>query len=297
MHYFAEAGRLAFADRDFYVADPDFVKVPVRALLDPAYLRGRGALIQPDRSMKVALPGDPRGKLLGLGRDAALEQPSTSHLVAVDARGDAISMTTTIENEFGSKIFVRGFLLNNEMTDFSSAFKGSRGPARGQPHRTGQAPAQHASAHDRPARRQALHGGRLAGRQRHHQLRGQDAGGRAGLGPGHPGRDLAANMGSRNKDTELEKGTALEALAPALEAMGHPLRITEVSQRHPRHRDRAGRLAGWRGSAPEGLARAARRAAPLRRAASRPLVPGRQRRRRRATWRACATTIGEPTPR
>ena len=123
VHYFAEAGRLAFADRDFYVADPDFVKVPVRALLDPAYLRGRGALIQPDRSMKVALPGDPEGKLLGLGRDAALEQPSTSHLVAVDARGDAISMTTTIENEFGSKIFVRGFLLNNEMTDFSSAFR------------------------------------------------------------------------------------------------------------------------------------------------------------------------------
>ena len=77
--------------------------------------------------MKVALPGDPEGKLLGLGRDAALEQPSTSHLVAVDARGDAISMTTTIENEFGSKIFVRGFLLNNEMTDFSSAFKDPEG--------------------------------------------------------------------------------------------------------------------------------------------------------------------------
>ncbi|MCH3863170.1 gamma-glutamyltransferase, partial [Campylobacter jejuni] len=62
VHYFAEAGRLAFADRDFYVADPDFVRVPVRAMLDPAYLRARGALIRPDRSMKVALPGDPEGK-------------------------------------------------------------------------------------------------------------------------------------------------------------------------------------------------------------------------------------------
>ena len=127
VHYFSEAGRLAFADRDFYVGDPDFVRVPVRALLDPAYLRARGALIRPDRSMKVALPGDPEGTLLSLGRDDAIEMPSTSHLAVVDAQGNALSMTTTIENEFGSKIFVRGFLLNNEMTDFSSSFQDPEG--------------------------------------------------------------------------------------------------------------------------------------------------------------------------
>ena len=69
--------------------------------------------------MKVALPGDPEGKLLSLGRDNALEQPSTSHLVAADADGNALSMTTTIENGFGSRVMANGFLLNNELTDFS----------------------------------------------------------------------------------------------------------------------------------------------------------------------------------
>ena len=121
VHYFAEAGRLAFADRDFYVADPDFVKVPVRALLDPAYLRARADPAGPQHEGRAARR--PRGQAAGPGPRRGAGKPSTSHLVAVDARGDAISMTTTIENEFGSKIFVRGFLLNNEMTDFSSAFR------------------------------------------------------------------------------------------------------------------------------------------------------------------------------
>jgi gamma-glutamyltranspeptidase/glutathione hydrolase len=227
VHYFAEAGRLAFADRDFYVADPDFVKVPVRALLDPAYLRGRGALIQPDRSMKVALPGDPEGKLLGLGRDAALEQPSTSHLVAVDARGDAISMTTTIENEFGSKIFVRGFLLNNEMTDFSSAFKDPEGRLVANRIEPGKRP------------RSAMAPMIVLRDGKPYMVVGSPGGSaiinyvaKTLVGVLDWGLDIQAaislpNMGSRNKDTELEKGTALEALAPALEAMEHPLRITE----------------------------------------------------------------------
>ena len=141
VHYFSEAGRLAFADRDFYVADPSFVPVPVSALLNPAYLRARGALIRPDRSMKVALPGDPEGKLLSLGKDDALELPSTSHLVAVDREGNALSMTTTIESEFGSKIFVRAFAEQRD-DGFLLLLPGPRRPARGQPHRTGQASAQ-----------------------------------------------------------------------------------------------------------------------------------------------------------
>ena len=121
VHYFAEAGRLAFADRDFYVADPDFVKVPVRALLDPAYLRARRAdPAGPQHEGRAARR--PRGRCWAW----AATRRWSSHPPATwwrSTRGDAISMTTTIENEFGSKIFVRGFLLNNEMTDFSSAFK------------------------------------------------------------------------------------------------------------------------------------------------------------------------------
>ncbi len=227
VHYFSEAGRLAFADRDFYVADPDFVRVPVRALLDPAYLRARGALIQPDRSMKVALPGDPEGKLLSLGRDNALELPSTSHLVAVDAQGNALSMTTTIESEFGSKIFVRGFLLNNEMTDFSSSFKDPEGRLVANRIEPGKRP------RSSMAPMVVLRDGKP------YMLVGSPGGSaiinyvaKTLVGVLDWNLDIQAaidlpNMGSRNKETELEKGTALEALASDLERMGHPVRIIE----------------------------------------------------------------------
>jgi gamma-glutamyltranspeptidase / glutathione hydrolase len=118
-HYFAEAGRLAFADRERYIADPDFITVPVDALLDPRYLQWRGAQIDSRMSMGTALPGDPLQMLAKRGKDQAADLPSTTHLVVVDAQGHGVSMTSTIETEFGSKIFVRGFLLNNQLTDFS----------------------------------------------------------------------------------------------------------------------------------------------------------------------------------
>ncbi|MEJ2895724.1 gamma-glutamyltransferase, partial [Bordetella avium] len=127
VHLFAESGKLAFADRDFYVADPQFVNVPVTALLRPDYLRERSALIQPEHAMKLALPGDPAKLLAQRAADDAFEVPSTSHLVAVDNEGNVVSMTTTIESAFGSKIFVHGFLLNNEMTDFSSSWRDTDG--------------------------------------------------------------------------------------------------------------------------------------------------------------------------
>ena len=125
VHYFAEAGRLAFADRDFYVADPDFVKVPVRALLDPAYLRARRAdPAGPQHEGRAARR--PRGQAVGLGRDAALEQPSTSHLVAVDARRrdqhDHHHRERVRQQDLRARL-----PLNNEMTDFSSAFKDPEG--------------------------------------------------------------------------------------------------------------------------------------------------------------------------
>ena len=227
VHYFSEAGRLAFADRDFYVADPSFVQVPVNALLDPAYLRARGALIRPDRSMKVALPGDPEGKLLSLGKDDALELPSTSHLVAVDAKGNALSMTTTIESEFGSKIFVRGFLLNNEMTDFSSSYQDPEGRLVANRIEPGKRP------RSSMAPMIVLRDGKpylLVGSPGGSAIINYVA--KTVVGVLDWGLDIQAaidlpNMGSRNKDTELEKGTPLEALAPELERMGHPVRITE----------------------------------------------------------------------
>ena len=119
IHYFSEASRLAYADRNCYLGDPDFVCVPVNALLDPAYLKQRASLINPDASMNKAQPGDPAHMLSRRGLDDSLEIPCTSHISVVDKDGNAVSLTTTVEAEFGSKIFVRGFLLNNQLTDFS----------------------------------------------------------------------------------------------------------------------------------------------------------------------------------
>lgn len=118
-HLIAEASRLAFADRGLYMADSDFVAMP-DGLLDKTYLQGRAALIDPARAMEDAPPGTPPWKdAQARGPDGAIEFPSTSHLSIVDADGNAVALTTTIENGFGSRVMVRGFLLNNELTDFS----------------------------------------------------------------------------------------------------------------------------------------------------------------------------------
>ncbi len=117
VHYFSEASRLAYADRARYIADPAFVRVPVQGLLDPVYLARRAGLIG-ERSMGAAQPGQPA--LAPLAADVPdAEHHGTSHLSIVDRYGDAVAMTTTIENAFGARIMVRGFLLNNELTDFS----------------------------------------------------------------------------------------------------------------------------------------------------------------------------------
>ncbi len=118
-HLFAESSRLAYADRGRYVADSDFVDTPVTALLEPAYLKSRSQLIQEDRSMGVAMPGDPQPGRAEKADDESLELPSTSHLAVVDSQGRAVTMTASIEYSFGSHLMVGGFLLNNELTDFS----------------------------------------------------------------------------------------------------------------------------------------------------------------------------------
>jgi gamma-glutamyltranspeptidase/glutathione hydrolase len=118
VHLFSEAGRLAFADRARYVADGDFVSVNVQGLLDPAYLRQRAQLIT-DRSMGIARPGNPPGPGSSAADDTSPHKLATSHISVVDGFGNALSMTTTIEDVFGARLMVRGFLLNNQLTDFS----------------------------------------------------------------------------------------------------------------------------------------------------------------------------------
>ena len=115
-----DASRLAFADRGRYMADIDFVPVPVEGLVAPEYLGFRASLLRGDDALPEVSPGEPTWDHAALwGDDASLELPSTSHISIVDGAGNALSMTTTIENGFGSRLFVRGFLLNNELTDFS----------------------------------------------------------------------------------------------------------------------------------------------------------------------------------
>jgi gamma-glutamyltranspeptidase / glutathione hydrolase len=117
-HLFGESMRLAYADRDAYLADPDYVRVPVRGLMDPAYLASRSRLISPDRAMASASAGTPPGAPRAAPA-ATAEVPQTSHMAAVDAQGNVASLTSTIEGVWGSGLTVDGYFLNNELTDFS----------------------------------------------------------------------------------------------------------------------------------------------------------------------------------
>ncbi|WP_299027864.1 gamma-glutamyltransferase [uncultured Sulfitobacter sp.] len=115
-----DASRLAFADRGRYVADSDYVPVPVKGMLEPAYLGQRAELLAGDDALPEVSAGAPAfDHALNWADDEAIELPSTSHISIVDAAGNVASMTTTIENGFGSRLMVGGFLLNNELTDFS----------------------------------------------------------------------------------------------------------------------------------------------------------------------------------
>jgi gamma-glutamyltranspeptidase / glutathione hydrolase len=119
-HLIVEAERLALADRARYLADSDFVPVPLAGLLDPTYLAERRALIDPDRALgQVAAGSPPNTKQGAFGRDRSRERAGTSQISVVDDQGNAFSMTTSIEYAFGARTMVRGFLLNNQLTDFS----------------------------------------------------------------------------------------------------------------------------------------------------------------------------------
>lgn len=118
-HRFAEASRLAYADRDRFLADPDFVKLPLAGMLDPGYLADRSELIHDDHAAPDAKPGNPPGNMTVGASQRQFEPVSTSHMVIVDGEGNIVTFTTTVENAFGSRLMVDGFILNNQLTDFS----------------------------------------------------------------------------------------------------------------------------------------------------------------------------------
>jgi gamma-glutamyltranspeptidase/glutathione hydrolase len=118
-HLFTQASRLAYADRAQYLADTDFVKVPVRGLLDKGYIAGRAALIDPRKDMGTAQAGDPPQKHAAFSPQVSPVLHGTSHMTIVDRDGMVVSMTTSVESVFGAEIMAGGFLLNNTLTDFS----------------------------------------------------------------------------------------------------------------------------------------------------------------------------------
>src|SRR3546814_12483205 len=119
-HVIGEAMQLAYADREKYLGDRDFVEVPVAGLLDPAYLVKRSKLISLAAALKSYEAGHPSG---AQKRTAAIssEVHGTTHFVAIDGDGDIVSMTSTIEGAFGSQLIANGYFLNNELTDFTFA--------------------------------------------------------------------------------------------------------------------------------------------------------------------------------
>ncbi len=230
VHWFAEAGRLAFADRARYLGDPDFVSVPVRGLLDEDYLSGRAGLVDPNRSMGEAEAGDPPFQIIAPLAPSDGIEDGTSHISVVDRDGNAVAMTTTIESGFGARLMTEGgFLLNNELTDFAFVPEEDGRPVAnriepGKRPRSSMAPTIVFDAHDRLYVVTGSPGGS--------QIIGYV--GKTLVGLLDWGLDPQAavdlpNFGSRNGPTELEARTEAEGWAPALEAMGHEVAVIDMT--------------------------------------------------------------------
>jgi len=222
-----DASRLAFADRGRYVADSDFVPVPAQGMLEPAYLQARAGLMVGPQALapEQVQPGQPRFQhSLNWADDQALELPSTTHISIVDGYGNALSMTSTIENGFGSRVMVRGYLLNNELTDFS--FRS---------HQDGRAIANAVAPGKRP--RSSMAPTIVLGQGVPVLILGSPGGSRIipfvantlvamldwGMGPAQA--VAMPHMLNRFGTFELEQGTAAEAMAAPLQALGYEVKI------------------------------------------------------------------------
>lgn len=251
VHVISEADRLAYADRNLYVADSDFVPVNVTGLIDRSYLATRARLIG-EKSMRKAEAGLPPGTSAFLTPDRSPMRVSTSQIAAVDDGGGAISMTTTVESYFGSHLMVQGFILNNQLTDFSFL-----------PNENGRPVANRVQAGKRPRSSMAptlvfnRASGELIG------VLGSPGGSQiieyvsktlVGLLDWNMDVQTAINMpnfGSRNGPTELEAGLVSSSLIQGLKDKGHEvtqIEMTSGTQAIMRKRRSDGRLV-WAGAA------------------------------------------------
>lgn len=230
LHWFAEAGRLAFADRALYLGDPAFVDVPVAGLLDRDYVRSRAALISPERSMGKASAGTPpMKKAMRLAPGEGIEH-GTSHISVIDGEGSAVAMTTTIEDGFGARVMTRsGFLLNNELTDFNFAPEEDGKPVAnrvegGKRPRSSMAPTLVFDQNGDLVATLGSPGGSLI---INYVAKTFVAMFDWGLSP-QQAVDLA-NFGSRNGPTEVEAGTEAVPWGAALAARGDAMRAIEMT--------------------------------------------------------------------
>jgi gamma-glutamyltranspeptidase/glutathione hydrolase len=229
-HLIAEAERLAYADRERYLADADFVPVPLGGLLAPEYLAARAALVRPDRSLNHALAGMPPGApLASLGDDASPELPSTTHLSIVDAEGNAVAMTSSIEFAFGSQQMVHGFLLNNQLTDFSFVAEHDGKPVanRVEPGKRPRSTMAPTMVFDRDGKLVLALGSAGGSAIINHVVKTLVAALDRNMDIQHA-IDLS-NFGSRNGPTELERGSAAASWAEPLQALGHEVRMIEMT--------------------------------------------------------------------